>query len=92
MIIEMDVTNFDTTKIYQIKPIQIGGYLHNVDYHKGNYIRVRVLEGPAELGRYKLTTRGVDGEHLGPGGGWAGESVLYLHPFDLEEFEEPAAD
>lgn len=81
----MSDTCLDPSKIYAIKPRQVGGYNYAVDYHRGNVIHVRILEGPNELGAYKVTTRGQGGEHLGPGGGWTGDSILFLRPSDLEE-------
>lgn len=73
--------------IYRLKRMQLGGYNYPLDYDRGFYIDVRVLEGPGPFtfGRYKVTTRKEDGKHIGSGGGWIGDSVLYVHPSDVEE-------
>ena len=63
----------------------IGGYRYAPDYDDGDFIHVRVLEGPDKYDFYKTTTRGEDGEHLGEGGGWKGDSLLWVHPSVLEE-------
>ncbi|MBI4176294.1 MAG: hypothetical protein HY518_03750 [Candidatus Aenigmarchaeota archaeon] len=74
--------------VFRIRRMQIGGYRYFMDYDEGHYIHVRTLEGPERFGTYKVTTRGEDGKHLGQGGGWTGDSVLYLHPSDLEPIEQ----
>jgi hypothetical protein len=71
-------------EVKRVKSMQIGGYNYPIDYQEGYFIHVRVLSGPNEFGEYKVTTRGEDGKHLGPGGGWFGDSLLYLHLSDLE--------
>jgi len=85
MSIETTLTDLDKTKVYRIRPRQLGGFLYQVAYAEGDFIHVRVLEGPDQHGRYKMTTRDENGEHLGPGGGWIGESIIYLWPFDVED-------
>lgn len=74
-------------KIYRIAKQDIGGYRYSFDYDEGNFIHVRVLEGPDNYGKYTVTTKGEDGQHLGPGGGWHGESELHLTKYDLEEIQ-----
>jgi len=58
-------------EVYRLQRQDLGGYLHSVDYDEGRFIHVRILAGPNERGVYDCTTRGDDGKHLGPGGGWS---------------------
>jgi len=75
----------EQNKVYRVKRRDIGGLRYTLMYDEGKFIHVRVLEGPGPDGRYTTTTRGEDGQHLGPGGGWEGMSGLFLWPFEVEE-------
>ncbi len=57
--------------VYRLRRQDLGGYRHSVNYDEGLFIHVRILAGPNERGFYECTTRGDDGKHLGPGGGWS---------------------
>lgn len=63
----------------------VGGYNYPLAYDKGLFIHLRVLSGPDAQGFYDVTTKGEDGRHLGPGGGWGGESKLTIRPSSAEE-------
>jgi len=84
----MKAKTLDPEAIYQIKRKQICGYNYAIGYDEGRFIQVRVLAGPDPMGNYKCTTRGNNSQHLGPGGGWEGESIIYLPPSDLEKIAE----
>ena len=84
----MEAAEINPEKVYRIARRQIGGYLYSVDYDEKRFIHVRILNGPDEGGFFDVTTRGEDGRHLGPGGGWHGDSTLTLHASDLEKIGE----
>ena len=81
----MQVKTIKVGDIYRIRRRQIGGCSYQKNYDGGLFIHVRVLEVSKVSRRCKVTTRGRDGKHLGPGGGWEGESTLSLWIWDLEE-------
>jgi hypothetical protein len=73
-------------RVYRIARRDIGGFRYTVAYDDGDFIHVRVLEGPNQFDLYRCTTRDARGEkHLGPGGGWEGASEINLSSSDLEE-------
>lgn len=74
--------------VHRMARRDIGGLRYTVLYDEGDFIHVRVLEGPDTLGRYKATTRGKDGQHLGPGGGWTGESTIMVTASCVEEIPQ----
>ena len=65
--------SFEIGEVYRLRHQDLGGYLHSVDYDQGRFIHVRILAEPDDRGVYDCTTRGDDGQHLGPGGGWSRE-------------------
>lgn len=78
-------------EIYRIRRMRFLDFYRDypVDYDLGLCLYVRSLEDtPDKYGIYKFTTRGEDGEHLGPGGGWLGDSILYLKPSCLERITD----
>jgi hypothetical protein len=66
-------TGVQVGECYRLRRQSFGGYDHRSDYDEGKFIHVRVLCGPDRFGSYECTTRGEDGQHLGPGGGWSPE-------------------
>jgi len=71
-------------EIYRLARMDIGGYRYSIDYDNREFIHVRVLEGPLTFNFFKVTTRGEDGEHLGPGGGWSDDGIQHFFPSELE--------
>ena len=73
--------------IYRIRPyVYLGGFDYKEAYTQRKFIHVMVLDGPDDDGKYLCTTRGPDGKHLGPGGGWTqgNEPQTLFLPNELE--------
>ena len=73
-----DLAKLDVGKRYRLKKQDILGLRYSLMYDEGQYIHVRILEGPDHAGRYIATTRDENGKHIGPGGGWTGTSELKI--------------
>ena len=74
--------------VFRLRPGTYLGYDHGPDYDKGNFIHVKVLSGPDRFGSFECTTRGDDGNHLGPGGGWSKEyEQTYGTRFEAQQLE-----
>jgi hypothetical protein len=79
--------------VYRLASQHVGGFNYPAAYREGWFIHVRILSGPDSKGDYEATTRGEDGKHLGPGGGWSGPAELKtIRPGQLEEIPSEGGD
>lgn len=84
---QIETATLDKEKIYRLRRNAVlGGYVHRPDYEIGRFIHLKILEGPSDLGFYKCTTQGEDGNYMGPGGGWSEGVELWFLPGQLETF------